>query len=346
MKPYEFRPAKRQGVGLLIGLAGGTGSGKTRSALRLATGLSAGQPFCVIDTENGRALHYADDFRFDHGTLGAPFTPAAYAEAIEAAVAAKYSVIVVDSASHEHAGEGGLLDMHEAELQRMAGDNWQKREAVKMAAWVSVKAAHKKLVQRLLGLPAHVHLILCFRAESKIEMIRGEGGKVQIVPKQSLTGLDGWIPICEKGLPFELTASFLLMADQPGIPKPIKLQEQHKKYFPLDAQITEACGEGLAEWARGGASVTNGATGGHAGPSKSKAVMTLLEKVHKAKASLGYSAEEWEAVVTNTLQGPLETAPEEVIEGTLLPYLRRLHQKDPAALETLAVIMASTSGGG
>jgi hypothetical protein len=48
------------------------------------------------------------------------------------------------------------------------------------------------------------------------------------VPKASLTGLDGWIPIAEKNLPYELTASFLLMADKPGVPKPIKLQEQHQ----------------------------------------------------------------------------------------------------------------------
>lgn len=146
------------------------------------------------------------------------------------------------------AGDGGVLDWHEEELTRMAGTDWQKREACKMAAWIKPKMAHKHMVQKLLQVRAH--LILCFRAEEKIEMVK-EGGKVKIVPKQSRTGLDGWIPICEKSLPFELTASFLLTADAPGIPRPIKLQEQHRALFPLDKPITEESGRRIAEWASG-----------------------------------------------------------------------------------------------
>jgi hypothetical protein len=84
-------------------------------------------------------------------------------------------------------------------------------------------------------------------------MVRGADGKMEIREKQSLTGLHGWIPICEKNLPYELTASFLLMADRPGVPQPIKLQEQHRALFPLDEPITEASGARLAAWAKGGA---------------------------------------------------------------------------------------------
>jgi hypothetical protein len=247
---FTFRPAKREAVGLLIGLAGASGSGKTYSALRLAKGLAQSKPFCLIDTEAGRAKHYADQFAFDHGDLHAPFSPAAYAEAIAAADAAGYPVIVVDSASHEHAGEGGILDMQEAELNRMAGDDWKKREAVKMASWVKPKMEHKRMVQKLLQVRAH--LILCFRAEAKIEMVK-VNGKMEVRPKQTLTSLDGWIPICEKSLPFELTASFLLLPDAPGIPQAIKLQEQHRPFFPVGQHITEAAGVSLAQWAAGGA---------------------------------------------------------------------------------------------
>lgn len=247
---FTFRPAKREAVGLLIGLAGASGSGKTFSALRLAKGLAGGKPFCLIDTEAGRAKHYADQFAFDHGDLHAPFSPAAYAEAIGAADAAGYPVIVVDSASHEHAGDGGILDMQEAELARMAGDDWKKREAVKMASWVKPKMEHKRMVQKLLQVRAH--LILCFRAEAKIEMVKVDG-KMVVQPKQTLTSLDGWIPICEKSLPFELTASFLLLPSAPGLPKAIKLQEQHRTFFPPDQHITEAAGVSLAQWAAGGA---------------------------------------------------------------------------------------------
>ena len=252
---FQFKPAIREAAGLLIGLAGGTGSGKTFSAMRLAVGISGDKPFAVIDTEAGRALHYADQFKFDHGDLKPPFSPQAYAEAILAADAAGYPVIVVDSTTHEWAGEGGVLEMHDAELDRMAGDDYAKRERVKMAAWIKPKMDHKKMVQRLLQVRAH--LILCFRAEEKVEMIKDDKGKTVIVPKTSLTGINGWIPVCEKNLPFELTASFLLTADAPGMPKPIKLEAQHKSMFPLNQPIDEESGRKVSAWASGGKVVSD-----------------------------------------------------------------------------------------
>src|SRR5690242_4528726 len=107
---FEFRDAVRADVELLILLAGGTGSGKTESAMRIATGLSGGQPFAVIDTENGRALHKADDYTFKHTTLDEPFSPERYTEALKAADRAGFPVIVIDSGSHEYEGIGGVLD--------------------------------------------------------------------------------------------------------------------------------------------------------------------------------------------------------------------------------------------
>lgn len=245
---FTFRPAKRQNVSLLVGLSAPSGGGKTWSAMLLAKGMAGGKRFCVIDTEAGRALHYADKFDFDHGDLHAPFTPDAYEQAILAADAAGYPVIVVDSASHEWAGDGGILDMQEAELKRMGGgDN------VKMASWIRPKGEHKRMMQKLLQVRAHI--ILCFRAEAKIDIVK-EGGKTVVVPKKTLTSVDGWIPICEKTVPFELTCSFLLTPDAPGVPRPIKLQEQHRAMFPTGKPITEAAGRELAQWAAGGTPAT------------------------------------------------------------------------------------------
>src|SRR5215207_9342127 len=102
---YTFRPAKREAIPLLLGVAGGTGSGKTMSALRLARGLANNEPFAFIDTENGRGKHYADLFpEMRHGAITAPFRPEKYADAILAG-AADYPVVVVDSMSHEWAGD-------------------------------------------------------------------------------------------------------------------------------------------------------------------------------------------------------------------------------------------------
>jgi hypothetical protein len=261
---FTFRPAVRENVALIILLAGASGSGKTYTGMRLASGIAGDKPFCVIDTEAGRAKHYADHFKFDHGDLAPPFTPERYAEAIKAADDAGYPVIMVDSFSHEWAGEGGCLDMQEEEFRRM-GYN----EKVKLLSWQKPKGEHKKMVSRLLQTRAH--LIICLRAEEKIDMVKNrETGKMEVQPKVGPGGFKGWLPICEKNLPFESTVSLLLLADVPGYPNPIKLQEQHKAMFPQERAITEESGRKIALWASGvaparapsgGASIPSSSTG-------------------------------------------------------------------------------------
>ena len=240
---FDFRDAVRQDVPLLILLAGGTGSGKTESALRIATGLSAEKPFAVIDTEHGRALHKADDYKFKHAELEEPFTPERYAEAIKEADAAGFPVIVIDSGSHEYDGIGGVLEIQLAEFERMG-----KREGARMASWIEPKRRHKLYVRELLRTRAHV--IVCHRAEDKVEIVK-DGDRTVVRPKASLVGAEGWIPICEKRLPFEATVSFLLTQANPGVPIPIKLERRHADLIPLDEQLSEETGKRLAAWAAG-----------------------------------------------------------------------------------------------
>jgi len=249
-----FRPAIREEGALLIGLIGPSGGGKTYTAMRLAKGICGDNPFAVIDTEAGRAKHYAGLFKFDHGDLKPPFRPDAYTEAIKAADEAGYKAVVVDSCSHEWAGEGGILEWQEEELIGMVeramkrkenAKEWELMETFRMASWIKPKTSHKHMIQRLLQVRAN--LILCFRAEDKIKMEKHpETGKMVV---NSL----GFQPVCSKEMPYELTVSFLLTPDKPGIPQPIKLQEQHKGMFPVGRQLDEECGKMISEWAAGGA---------------------------------------------------------------------------------------------
>jgi RecA/RadA recombinase len=121
---FSLRPAVREKIGLLFGIAGASGSGKTYSALTLARGIANGTGrIAVIDTEAGRALHYAPPpsakadgvktFDFLHLDFQPPFTPERYIEAIRACEEAGATVIVIDSMSHEwrrrmqrHSGAG------------------------------------------------------------------------------------------------------------------------------------------------------------------------------------------------------------------------------------------------
>lgn len=244
---FTFRPAIREQASVLIALAGASGSGKTYSALRLARGLVGPQGrIAVIDTEAGRALHYADQFAFDHGDLHPPFRPEAYQSAMAAADDGGYGAIVIDSFSHEYEGEGGILEWAEQ----------LEAEGVKKPGnWKLPKTQHKRLVSRMLQCRAH--LIFCLRAEEKMLVKRevdpqtGRPKTVVVAPEDRPLR-ERWAPICEKRFMFEMTASFLLLPDRPGVPVPVKLQEQHRAAFPEGRPIEESCGAALAAWAHGG----------------------------------------------------------------------------------------------
>lgn len=252
---FTFRPAKDKNEPrrLLLGFAGKSGCGKTASALRLATGMAAVQGGRIrgIDTENGRMLEYRDYFDFDHATFDPPFNPARYAEAIRAADGDDVAAIIVDSASHEHDGPGGVLEMHEDALQRMAGDDRQKRERMNMRAWITPKRERTHLLQGTL-IRTRAHVIVCFRAKDKIKMARKDGKSVPVEA--------GCLPICGGEWEYEFTARGVMDPERPGVidwsapwSRINGLDDRLLRCFPQDGQITEDTGRALAEWAAGGA---------------------------------------------------------------------------------------------
>lgn len=252
MRTFSDEKATRERVPLLLGLFGPSGSGKTFSALRLATGMQrvTGGDIYVIDTEARRALHYADTFSFRHVDFRAPFSSLDYLAAIEHCAKAGAGVVVVDSMSHEHEGVGGLLEWHEAELERLAGNDWQKRERVKMLAWAQPKAARRKLVQAILQLG--INAVFCFRAKEKLKL---ESGKQPVDL--------GWQPICGEEFMYEMTAAALLPPGGRGVPlwnptlpgekAMVKLPLQFEPIFDkLGKQpLSEDVGQELAEWSSG-----------------------------------------------------------------------------------------------
>lgn len=243
---------------LLVGLCGPSGSGKTFSALRIASGIQSvvGGDIFVIDTEQRRSLHYADRFAFKHVPFAEPFGALDYLEALRFAKKSGAGVVVIDSCSHEHDGPGGLLEQHEKELDRMAGNDWKKRDRVTMLAWQKPKAGRRKLIAALtseLDLPA----IFCFRAKQTTKPVKSPEGKIEPVDMGFTTiGADEWM--------FEMALSALLLpgscgvptwhSDKPGERLAIKLPEQFAWLRdPPPAPLDEAVGRNLALWAKGGA---------------------------------------------------------------------------------------------
>lgn len=255
---YHFKMASEitEPLHVLVALAGGSGCGKTYSALALAEGLSEGKPFAVIDTEAGRAMHYRNRFEFAHcdftpfddaGNL-AGYSPERYIEVIDAAEKAGYPVIVVDSFSHVWEGIGGVLEMQAKAVERMSGGDDAKRERVNMIAWADVKPRYRRLLHRIIQCRAHV--ILCVRAKERVGQFKN--GKIQYVGKSKIRREDlGWDVAADKDMVFEMTTSFLLTSERIGVPIPLKLNDEHQHAFPHNAQITPKSGAALLAWSKG-----------------------------------------------------------------------------------------------
>lgn len=241
---YQFREARRRDdAALLIGIAGGTGSGKTYSAIRLAKGLVGDGLICFIDTERGRGEEYADEFAYRYTEIEPPFRPQTYIDAIRDAEAAGAKCIIIDSMSHEWEGLGGLLEWHDEIANEMARRYKKSPSEYSFAAWKEPKAEDRKLVNVLTTCKCHV--IVCYRAKDKAGMAKGTNGKSEIV---SL----GLIPIAETGQPFEMSLLCMLSADRPGVPRFTHKALSHKyaHIFDGESQLGEEHGRRLAE--RGG----------------------------------------------------------------------------------------------
>jgi len=249
-RTFTDKPAVRERTPLLIGLTSPSGAGKTMSGLELATGIQRVDPgeIFVVDSEARRSLHYADKYKFRHVAFGAPFGPPDYKAVIGYCIERGAKTIMVDSTSHEHEGPGGVLEWHEKELDRMAGQDFGKRNRMTMAAWTKPKAARRDLINFILQAP--VNFIFCFRAKAKIKLKKGQD-PIEM-GYQAISG-DEWI--------FEMQLNCLLLpgakgvptweSDMPGEKACIKLPEQFRSLFASGPRLSADVGEALATWAAG-----------------------------------------------------------------------------------------------
>lgn len=232
MSVLNIRKAVRTGSRVVIGIAGQSGEGKTYTALKLARGMvdHAGE-IGFLDTENKRGSLYSDilDGQFLIGDLHAPFSPQRYADAIKEFQNAGVKVLVIDSGSHEHEGEGGLEDIANAPL--LAGK--------KMANWKGAKFEHKKFMNAMLQ--SDMHIILCLRAREKTDF-KNPRSPVSL----------GIQPICEKNVLFEMTAS-MMMFNQGQNQQFIKVPEALRPVFGDGVgYLNEYHGKALIDWVNSG----------------------------------------------------------------------------------------------
>lgn len=241
---FQDTPATRKPTPTLLGVVGPSRSGKTFSALRLATGLQRVTPgeIFMIDSEADRGVHYADRFAYRHIPFAAPFSPYDYMAAIKHCVSKGAKTIIIDSMSHEHEGPGGVLEHHAAEVERLGGG-----EKNNFSAWNKPKSARRALINYIIQ--QKCNFVFCFRAKEKTKM---EGGKLTEMGFQAIAG--------EEFL-YEMTQNFLLLPGAKGSPtwnsnfpgerELIQRMEQFAPLYEKKITLDEDTGEYIGRWCSG-----------------------------------------------------------------------------------------------
>lgn len=247
---------------LSIGLSGGSGTGKTYSALLMARGIAEvvtgrkGAPIGFVDTENRRALHYKQDFpemvHFDMQANDASgkmvgFNPERWIEVIDAAEAAKLPVLVIDSFSHAWEGVGGVLDLHATTLDRLTRGDDSKKDARSQLAWAEVKPRYRRLIDRIVR--AKCHLIICTRAKPVMQDFKTKQNAR--ATKTRMANVP-WDPASDGDLMFEMTTMVILDPAAKGCPvHQVKVADQFKSILDPHRPMDSNTGRAMAEWAMG-----------------------------------------------------------------------------------------------
>lgn len=224
----SFKKAVREQVWLKLAINGTSGSGKTFSALRVASGIAkkCNSDIAFISSEKSRTLYYADKFEYDVLELD-DYTPEDYIEAIQSAVEAGYKVIIIDSLSH---GWQKLNDLH----SKMPGNSFQN--------WGKLKPRWSKLMQQILSAPAH--MLVCSRAKTEWAMEEKNGKQT---PTKVGLGTEG-----DKQADFEYTISFMLAQGTHIASVDNGGKDNTGLYDGRYEILTEEDGTRLYEWANSG----------------------------------------------------------------------------------------------
>lgn len=173
----KFEKAVRRKAKLRLALTGPSGSGKTLGGLMIAKGL--GGKLAVLDTEHGSASLYSEPVKLRDGSLfdpppfdvlelAPPYSPERYIQAIQAAQAAGYSTLLIDSTTHEWSGSGGCLEINdEVAKAKYRGNTW--------SAWNETTPRHRAFIDAMLQ--SDMHIIVTGRSKTETAQTEENGRK-------------------------------------------------------------------------------------------------------------------------------------------------------------------------
>ena len=177
-----FKKANKEQIKLRLALTGAAGSGKTFSALSIASYL--GERVAIIDTEHSSANRYADLFDFETCQL-TNFHPHNYIQAIKAASSSGFDLLIIDSFSHAWQGKGGILEIVENSKNTFT-------------AWKDVRPLERALIETILSSPMHIIVTMRTKTEWVMEEYTKKNGEKGTNPKKV-----GTAPIQSQGVDYE-----------------------------------------------------------------------------------------------------------------------------------------------
>jgi hypothetical protein len=225
----SIRKARRSATKVRVLLTSPSGGGKTFGALLLAKGL--GGRTVVIDTEEGSSDLYDELHEFDVIDLKPPFTPERYVEAISAAEAAGYEIIIIDSVTHCWSGKGGCLELvDDIAKAQFRGNTW--------SAFSVITPRWRAFVDAILRSSAHI--ICTGRSKTETAQVEDHGKKKVAKLGMKLEARDG--------LEYEFTTVLDLVHDGHYA----TVSKDRTGIFSGDPKpITVETGKRLAEWLAG-----------------------------------------------------------------------------------------------
>jgi hypothetical protein len=186
----EFKKAVKQQRFLKIAVGGVSGSGKTYSALSIASGLFekvGGNGIVVGDTENHSASLYSDYFDFFTADIPRPKNNVAnalpgknYIDFIQSAIKNDFKVAVIDSFSHFWDEILIFVD--------------QRNKTNSFSVWKEATPIFEKVINYIINAPIHIIVTLRGKTEYILET-QDRNGKNISVPKKVGLGVkfrDGW----------------------------------------------------------------------------------------------------------------------------------------------------------
>lgn len=300
-----FQKAKRLAKKIRIAVAGPTGAGKTLGALRMAHGLCKDwSKVFVIDTDS-MANNYADDTSWDIGefmvdVLDPPYTPERYMERMKEAEKMGAEVIIVDSFSEEHAGEGGLIEMH----SKMKGNSFVN--------WGPLGRRHNALLRYIVH-EAKCHIICTLKSKLSYEIVTNVDDRGR---SKSGVQMIGFKPITKPETEYNFQL-FLMLERETRLADVLTMRgSMLPNTNPVE--LTQDLGERLSLWADSGEALSQDLIEramNLAGESSDESIVSIVEQ----------------AIATQKMPGTSEYLTDDRLKNEFIPRLEAKLQAEADA---------------